>query len=95
MTTTPRRLVMAERREEDAADSSLRPQRLAEFIGQQQARSNLAVFIEAARTRRSRRPAIRGVPRARRAISLAPSAVIPMPSTRAPRLTISSSSLSE
>jgi Holliday junction DNA helicase RuvB len=44
--------VMAERREEDAADSSLRPQRLAEFIGQQQARSNLAVFIEAARTRR-------------------------------------------
>ena len=51
MTTTPRRLVTAERREEDAADSSLRPQRLAEFIGQQQARSNLAVFIEAARTR--------------------------------------------
>ncbi|MGZ5880423.1 MAG: Holliday junction branch migration DNA helicase RuvB [Xanthobacteraceae bacterium] len=43
---------MAERREEDSADSSLRPQRLAEFIGQQQARSNLAVFIEAARTRR-------------------------------------------
>jgi Holliday junction DNA helicase RuvB len=43
---------MAERREEDAADSSLRPQRLAEFNGQQQARSNLAVFIEAARTRR-------------------------------------------
>ncbi|HEY6702465.1 MAG TPA: Holliday junction branch migration DNA helicase RuvB, partial [Xanthobacteraceae bacterium] len=29
-----------------------RPQRLAEFIGQQQARSNLSVFIEAARTRR-------------------------------------------
>jgi Holliday junction DNA helicase RuvB len=52
VTTTPRRLVMAERREEDAADSSLRPQRLAEFIGQQKARSNLAVFIEAARTRR-------------------------------------------
>ena len=52
MTTSPRRLVMAERREEDVADSSLRPQRLAEFIGQQQARSNLAVFIEAARTRR-------------------------------------------
>jgi holliday junction DNA helicase RuvB len=48
----PRRLVTAERRDEDAADSSLRPQRLAEFIGQQQARSNLAVFIEAARVRR-------------------------------------------
>jgi Holliday junction DNA helicase RuvB len=48
----PRRLVTAERRDEDAADGSLRPQRLAEFIGQQQARSNLAVFIEAAGARR-------------------------------------------
>jgi Holliday junction DNA helicase RuvB len=48
----PRRLVTAERRDEDAADTSLRPQRLSEFIGQQQARSNLAVFIEAARVRR-------------------------------------------
>ncbi|MFL6798799.1 MAG: Holliday junction branch migration DNA helicase RuvB [Xanthobacteraceae bacterium] len=46
------RLVSAERREEDTAESSLRPQRLSEFIGQQQARANLAVFIEAARTRR-------------------------------------------
>jgi len=45
-------LVAAERREEDAPETSLRPQRLAEFIGQQQARSNLAVFIEAARSRR-------------------------------------------
>ncbi len=52
MTNAPRRLVTAERREEDAADSSLRPQRLAEFVGQQQARSNLAVFIEAAKTRK-------------------------------------------
>jgi holliday junction DNA helicase RuvB len=52
VTTTPRRLVTAERSEEDAADSSLRPQRLAEFIGQQQARSNLSVFIEAAKTRK-------------------------------------------
>jgi holliday junction DNA helicase RuvB len=52
LSSTPRRLVTAERRDEDAADSSLRPQRLAEFIGQQQARSNLAVFIEAARARR-------------------------------------------
>jgi len=43
--------VTAERRDDDA-DGSLRPQRLGEFIGQQQARSNLAVFIEAARTRR-------------------------------------------
>jgi holliday junction DNA helicase RuvB len=52
VTTTPRRLVTAERSEEDAADSSLRPQRLAEFIGQQQARSNLSVFIEAAKARK-------------------------------------------
>src|SRR5512138_1673201 len=51
MTTPPRRLITPERREEDA-DASLRPQKLSEFIGQQQARANLAVFIEAARTRR-------------------------------------------
>ena len=51
MTTTPRRLVTAERREDDVAEASLRPQRLAEFIGQQQARANLRVFIEAARAR--------------------------------------------
>ena len=51
MATTPRRLVTAERRDDDA-DGSLRPQRLGEFIGQQQARSNLSVFIEAARARR-------------------------------------------
>ena len=52
MSSTPRRLVTAERRDDDAADTSLRPQRLGEFIGQQQARSNLSVFIEAARARR-------------------------------------------
>jgi Holliday junction DNA helicase RuvB len=50
--TTPRRLVTAEHRADDGAETSLRPQRLGEFIGQQQARANLAVFIEAARTRR-------------------------------------------
>ena len=50
MTTPPRRLIAPERREDDA-DASLRPQRLAEFIGQAQARSNLSVFIEAARSR--------------------------------------------
>jgi Holliday junction DNA helicase RuvB len=32
-------------------DTSLRPRRLAEFIGQAQLRANLAVFIQAARTR--------------------------------------------
>jgi Holliday junction DNA helicase RuvB len=47
----PKRLVTAERREEDAAEMKLRPQRLSEFIGQQQARANLSVFIEAARAR--------------------------------------------
>jgi Holliday junction DNA helicase RuvB len=52
LSSTPRRVVTAERRDDDAADGSLRPQRLGEFIGQQQARSNLSVFIEAARTRR-------------------------------------------
>ncbi len=52
MSSPPRRLVTAERRDEDVAETSLRPQRLSEFIGQQQARSNLGVFIEAARTRR-------------------------------------------
>jgi holliday junction DNA helicase RuvB len=52
LSSTPRRLVTAERRDDDATDGSLRPQRLGEFIGQQQARSNLSVFIEAARARR-------------------------------------------
>jgi Holliday junction DNA helicase RuvB len=52
MSTTPRRLVAAERRDEDTAEATLRPQRLAEFIGQQQARANLGVFIEAARGRK-------------------------------------------
>jgi Holliday junction DNA helicase RuvB len=51
VTTTPRRLVTAERREDDAAEASLRPQRLGEFIGQQQARANLRIFIEAAKSR--------------------------------------------
>jgi holliday junction DNA helicase RuvB len=49
--STPPRLVAAEPREEDAAEASLRPQRLAEFIGQEQARANLGVFIAAARSR--------------------------------------------
>jgi holliday junction DNA helicase RuvB len=52
LSTPPRRIVTPERREEDVAEASLRPQRLAEFVGQQQARSNLGVFIEAARSRK-------------------------------------------
>src|SRR5262249_21840361 len=49
---SPRRIVSADRRAEDFAEASLRPQQLDEFIGQQQARSNLAVFIAAARSRK-------------------------------------------
>jgi Holliday junction DNA helicase RuvB len=49
--TAGRTLVSAERRDEDAAEASLRPQKLDEFIGQEQARANLAVFIAAARAR--------------------------------------------
>ena len=51
MTTAPR-LVTSERREEDAGETSLRPLKLADFIGQEQARRNLSVFIEAARARK-------------------------------------------
>jgi Holliday junction DNA helicase RuvB len=50
MTTAPKRLVASEKRDDDA-DASLRPQRLSEFIGQEKARANLSVFIEAARGR--------------------------------------------
>ncbi len=52
MTITPRSLLTAERREDDVAEASLRPQRLVDFIGQAQARANLRVFIEAARARK-------------------------------------------
>ena len=45
------RLVAPERGEDDTLDASLRPKRLAEFVGQKQARENLSVFIEAARAR--------------------------------------------
>jgi holliday junction DNA helicase RuvB len=45
------RLIAAERRDDDV-DASLRPQRLSEFIGQEKARANLGVFIEAARARK-------------------------------------------
>jgi holliday junction DNA helicase RuvB len=47
-----RKLIAPERREEDAPEATLRPQRLSEFVGQEQARKNLGVFIEAARARR-------------------------------------------
>jgi holliday junction DNA helicase RuvB len=47
-----RKLVTPERGEEDAAEASVRPQRLDEFTGQSQARANLGVFIAAARARK-------------------------------------------
>ena len=45
------RTVSPARREEDAAEVSLRPQTLDEFVGQQSSRENLAVFIAATRAR--------------------------------------------
>lgn len=45
------RLVEREKRDEDEGETSLRPQRLGEFIGQERARGNLKVFIDAARGR--------------------------------------------
>ena len=45
------RVVTAERREEDALEASLRPKQLREFIGQKQARENLTIFIQAAKSR--------------------------------------------
>ncbi len=48
---TNERLVAPERVEEDAFESSLRPKRLEDFVGQAQARENLAIFIQAAKAR--------------------------------------------
>src|SRR3978361_1066404 len=45
------REVSAARQPEDAAEASLRPQTLAEFIGQKASRENLSVFIQAAKGR--------------------------------------------
>ncbi len=45
------RLVDGSRRGEDEAERQLRPQRLSDFVGQAKARSNLEVFIAAARAR--------------------------------------------
>ncbi len=45
------RILAPARNEEDALEVSLRPRHLAEFIGQNQARENLGIFIEAARAR--------------------------------------------
>jgi Holliday junction DNA helicase RuvB len=44
-------MVTAEPAAEDRADATLRPQSLGEFVGQEQLRANLKVFIAAARSR--------------------------------------------
>ncbi len=48
---TDDRLVTGARKDGDATEASLRPTSLTDFIGQEQARSNLRVFIQAARDR--------------------------------------------
>ena len=50
--TDASRFVTGAKRDADAAEANLRPQLLAEFIGQEQARSNLKVFIAAAKARK-------------------------------------------
>ncbi len=47
----PDRLVNPERKPNDRFDHALRPQRLAEVIGQERVKENLAILIEAARQR--------------------------------------------
>lgn len=49
--TEPSRIVSPERRVDDVGDTALRPQSLSDFVGQQQARANLQIFIDAARKR--------------------------------------------
>jgi Holliday junction DNA helicase RuvB len=51
MTPAPSRMVSPERREDDL-ESSIRPQTLLDFTGQEAARKNLKVFIEAAKARK-------------------------------------------
>ena len=48
---TEERIVAPESKQDDAADVSLRPQTLNDFVGQLQLRENLSVFINAAKTR--------------------------------------------
>ncbi len=50
MPAQPRRLITPEKRADDR-DASIRPLRLADFTGQEAARKNLQVFIDAARSR--------------------------------------------
>ncbi len=47
----PRSLLNPEKREDDPSEASIRPLALADFTGQEAARANLKVFIEAAKAR--------------------------------------------
>jgi Holliday junction DNA helicase RuvB len=49
--TDDTRLVSGAKREQDALEASIRPQSLDDFVGQEQARANLKIFIQAARAR--------------------------------------------
>jgi Holliday junction DNA helicase RuvB len=49
--TAPERLVAGDRMDGDELERHLRPQRLADFIGQRQIRENLRVFVDAAKAR--------------------------------------------
>lgn len=51
MNDPQRRLVTAEARKDEIVDPALRPERLADFIGQEQLKENLAILISAARQR--------------------------------------------
>jgi len=51
LATPPRRLLTPEKRDDDREDASIRPLALADFTGQEAARKNLKVFIEAAKAR--------------------------------------------
>ena len=46
------RVLASDKRNDDQPEAALRPQTLAEFIGQEKVRANLKVFIDAARARR-------------------------------------------
>jgi len=49
---TTSRLIDPEKREDDDSDTSLRPLKLGDFIGQEKARANLDIFISAAKARK-------------------------------------------
>ncbi|MBS0570961.1 MAG: AAA family ATPase, partial [Proteobacteria bacterium] len=47
----PRVIATASTREDEIAEASIRPQKLAEYLGQQAVRAQLSIYIEAARRR--------------------------------------------